>query len=576
LEDRRLLATLSAGIQLFNASPALFVENEGQWSDSTIHFVHHGDGATVAMSDTGPVFQLFRHAATGDATETERVELPSSAHDSVRSPVEMVQFSADFVGANAITPVGEQRSEALFNYFVGDPSTWRSDVPGYEVVTYPNLYDGIDLRTFGQRSHLKYEFHVAPGADYSQIAVHYTGIEGLSLAEDASLRVSLGGDWGEMIDGAPYAYQVIDGQEVAVASRYVLVDEFSYAFEITGSIDAQEPLVIDPDLAWSTYLGSGGMDDGRAIAVDAAGNVYVAGGTDSSAFPTTVGALATTSNGGQDVFVAKLNPSGSALVYSTYLGGSNRDFGLAIAVDASGNAYVTGLTDSTDFATTVGALDTTYNGTTDAFVAKLNATGDTLLYSTYLGGANHDYGRAIAVDVAGNAYVTGDTDATDFPAAGAFDTTHNGSSDVFLSKLNPSGGALVYSTYLGGSSSDVGFALALDAAWSAYVTGITASTDFPTTGGAVDTTHNGSYDVFVAKVNADGRVLAYSTYLGGDGSDSGNAIAVDASGNAYVTGSTGSSAFPTTAGAVDTTHNGSSDVFVAKIIPSGRALTYST
>src|SRR5439155_1546373 len=218
---------------------------------------------------------------------------------------------------------------------------------------------------------------------------------------------------------------------------------------------------------------------------DGAGNAYVTGLTDSADFPTTAGAFATSANGCDDAFVTKLNPLGTSLLYSTYLGGSGADEGLGIAVDGAGNAYVTGQTGSTDFPTTAGAFATSFNGGDDAFVTKLNPLGTGLLYSTYLGGSGADEGLGIAVDGAGNAYVTGETDSTDFPTtAGAFDTSANGGFDAFVTKLNPLGTSLLYSTYLGGSGSDCGSGIAVDGAGNAYVTGSTGSANFPTTPGA--------------------------------------------------------------------------------------------
>jgi len=259
-------------------------------------------------------------------------------------------------------------------------------------------------------------------------------------------------------------------------------------------------------LSYSTYLGGSGFDQGNGIAVDSAGSAYVTGDTDSTDFPTTPGAFQTTNGGFEGAFVTKLNAAGSALSYSTYLGGSSVDGGRGIAVDSAGSAYVTGLTGSTDFPTAPGAFQTTYDGNEDVFVAKLNATGSALSYSTYLGGSGNDGGSEIAVDSAGNAYVTGLTDSTDFPtAAGAFQTTNGGSDfDAFVVKLNAAGSALSYSTYLGGSDDDLGQGIAVDSAGSAYVTGRTDWTDFPTATGAFQTTNGGGGDAFVTKVPTAG------------------------------------------------------------------------
>ena len=320
-------------------------------------------------------------------------------------------------------------------------------------------------------------------------------------------------------------------------------------------------------LFYSTYLGGSSTDRGAGIAVDAAGNAYVTGITDSADFPTTMGAFQTAVSGTGDFFVTKLNPTGTALVYSTYLGGSGSDSSPGIAVDAQGNAYVAGFTGGTDFPTTEGAFQTAITGSNDVFVTKLNPDGSALVYSTLLGGSRADVAFGLAVDAAGNAYVAGWTESTNFPTtAGAFQTSFGGNRDAFVTKLNLTGSARVYSTYLGGSTLDQGRAIAVDAQGSAYVTGFTGSTDFPTTPGAFQTTPGPG--AFVTKVNPSGTGLVYSTYLGGHFLDTGIAIAVDAlpSPNAYVTGSSGSGNFPTTAGAFQTTASGGSDAFVAKIV----------
>ncbi|MFB3896911.1 MAG: SBBP repeat-containing protein [bacterium] len=325
-------------------------------------------------------------------------------------------------------------------------------------------------------------------------------------------------------------------------------------------------------LAYSTYLGSG---VGYSIAVDGSRSVYITGETYSSSFPTTLGAFDTSYNGNGDIFVTKLNASGTALVYSTLLGGSGEDYSYGIAVDSSGNAYITGQS-SPGFPTTPGAFDTTYHG---VFVTKVDSTGTTLVYSTYLG---NGVGYSIAVDGSGNAYITGYTSSTDFPTTpGALDTSSNSSApywapDGFVTKLNPSGTALVYSTFLGGGGGEEAWGIAIDASGNTYITGYT-STDFPTTPSAFDTSSHGGVEGFVSKLNTSGTALVYSTYLGGGADDAGRGIAVDGSGNAYIAGATNSTDYPTTTDAFDTSLNGGSyDVFVTKLNSSGTALIYST
>jgi hypothetical protein len=340
-------------------------------------------------------------------------------------------------------------------------------------------------------------------------------------------------------------------------------------------------------LVYSTFLGGGDSEEGKAITIDSSNNVYITGRTYSSDFPTNVGVFDTTYSG-VDAFVTKINANGTALLYSTFLGGSDYDEGYGIAVDPAGNAYISGRTASSDFPTIAGSFDSTYHSGEyglDAFVSKLNSTGSGLIFSTYLGGSWDDNGsEGIAVDTAGNVYVTGYThSATDFPiTSNAFATTHNGGWDVFVTKFNAAGSILLYSTFLGGPWDDSGYNLAIDNSGNAYIIG-SASSNFPTTTGAFQTSLNGNIDVFVSKLNtlASGTAsLVYSTYLGGSDIDSGNDIKVDDSGNAYITGDTWSSDFPTTVGAVAPSFNGGSDdCFVSKIntLASGTAsLVYST
>ena len=335
------------------------------------------------------------------------------------------------------------------------------------------------------------------------------------------------------------------------------------------------------------------MDAGLSVAADASGNAYVTGFTASTGFPTTPGAAQGTKAAGTDVFVTKLNPTGSGIVYSTFIGGGGTDWGSGIALDASGNAYVTGRTDSTDFPTTTGGFDRTFGGGVDAFALKLNPTGTGLAYSTYLGGSGFEHDRdniiivrsaAIAVDPAGNAYLTGQTTSADFPTANAIDASIGGGScpggnlvcsDVYLTKLNPTGSGLVYSTFLGGPDEDTGKSVFVDASGNAYLAG-TAFPGFPITPGAFRTFSQG-FEGFVSKVNAAGSALVFSSFLGGELSDAALGVAADGTGNTYVTGSTTSFQFPTTPGAFQTVKNGNeSDAFVTKLNPSGSGLVYST
>ena len=367
------------------------------------------------------------------------------------------------------------------------------------------------------------------------------------------------------------------------------------AFDRTGSASNELDVFvakINPTgtaLIYSTFVGGTNFDWGRGIAIDAANNVYVTGQTKSSNFPTTGGAFDRTFNvdtcprcgiDQYDAFVFKLNAAGSSLVYSTFLGGFDIDDGLAIAVDTAGSAYVTGETGSANFPTTTGAFSRVRSGSYDAFVTKLNPTGSALVYSTFLGGSEVDYGQKIALsrDGTNNAYVVGSTRSPDFPTTpGAFDTSANGQFDIFVARLNPSGTALIYSTFLGGSGMDGAGGLAVDAEGNAYIGGGTASANFPVTPGAFSTVLTGTNDAVVDEAQRRGNVLLFSTLLGGSGSEGINGLVLDSAANIYVAGGTSSTDFPMTPTASDHTFNGAvTDAFVAKFNPGATALLYST
>jgi hypothetical protein len=350
LEPRLMLDGQTPTIELFNTTPALFAENQGQWADASVRYAFQRGGAGVAFTETGLA----------------------------------IRVAVRFEGGAAVAPAGLDRQTTLFNYFVGDQADWRSEVPTFAAVGYAGLYQGIDLEVSGDAAFLKYAFHVAPGADWRQIGVTYAGAAGpleISAAGDLVIHTAAG----DLVDRAPVAWQEIGGRRVGVAVTYQLLDADTVGFAVSGDVDPSAALVIDPDLGWATYLGGSDNDSGYGIAVDAAGNAYVTGYTDSAGWATS-GAYDTTYNGNDDAFVAKLDPTGSSLLYATYLGGSSDDCGHGIAVDAEGNAYVTGETWSSGWAT-AGAYDTAYDGDVeDVFVAKLSPTGSSLLYATYLGG----------------------------------------------------------------------------------------------------------------------------------------------------------------------------------------------
>jgi beta-propeller repeat-containing protein len=501
-----------------------------------------------------------------------------------------VALALRFLGANANATIeGGDRVPGEVNYFRGsDPSQWHTRLARYGQVTYRDLWPGINLLVREQSGVLKYEFHVRPGARPSDIRLAYRGAEGLSVDRSGALAIDTAA--GVVHDQAPVAFQEWNGTRNTVQIRYAPEGtgrSGHFGFAIDGAYDPDRELIVDPGIQYTTFLGGSSDDIGAGIAVDASGNAYIGGTTQSPDFPTTVGAFQRTGavQNFAEAFVAKLNAQGSALVYATFLGGSDMEFGRRIAIDASGNAYITGQTKSSNFPTTANAFDRTLNipancprcatDNTDGFVTKLNASGSALVYSTYLGGTDYDSPRGIAVDAGGNAYVMGETLSPDFPTtAGAFDRTYNTNYDIFVTKLNAAGSALTYSTFIGGTQVDNGERIAVDSGGNAYVMGFSSSTDFPTTPGAFDTTNNGGFDVTLSKLNPSGSALVYSTYLGGSGMDSGGGLVVNDAGEAYVCGGSGSLNFPTTAGAFNTPQDGS-DNFVTKFNAAGSALVYS-
>ncbi|MDQ3920051.1 MAG: SBBP repeat-containing protein, partial [Acidobacteriota bacterium] len=488
---------------------------------------------------------------------------------------------------------GQEPQPGRVNYIVGrDPSRWQTGVPTYSKVRYRDVYPGVDLLYYGNQRELEYDLVVAPGSDPSRIAFTLKGAYGLVVAPDGDLVARLGG--GELRLRKPVLYQQAAGRRREVEGGYV-VEGGRVRFRV-GEYDRGEPLVIDPVVSYATYLGGEGYEYFESVAVDAAGSAYVFGYTSSKSFPTAHALYPTFRGGLYDLFVAKLNPAGTALVYSTYLGGSGGELSGGIAVDASGQVYLTGATTSPDFPVTPGAFQTTPGGIFDAFVTKLNASGDGLVYSTLVGGGDNDGGDAIAVDSAGDAFVTGDTGgnasghpARNFPVTpGAFQraTVETGDStwgDGFVLKLNPSGSALIYSTLLSGSRDDDPSDIRIDAAGDAYVVGTTQSLNYPVTPGAFQTAlkMNGfmtSKDVFVTKLNPSGSAPVFSTLLGGTVDDTGNGIGLDADQNVYVAGTTSSSDFPTTPGSFQPVKGGGigNNAFVTKLNPTGSALVYST
>lgn len=453
------------------------------------------------------------------------------------------------------------------------PKAWNLGAGAYEAVRYKDLYPGIDMVYRTSQARLKSEFIVRPGADPRLIRLRYSGARRMRLDSDGALVLQSAGS--QLREAPPRIYQEIGGSSVSVAGAYRLLRDGTVGFAI-AAYDRARPLVIDPDISYSTYLGGGRFDAVTSIAADGGGNVYVAGWTESGDFPA-LGGPQTANGGGVDAFVAKLDVSGR-LVYCTYLGGTGDDRALGIAVDASGSAYVAGSTGSADFPVR-NAIQQSLAGGRDAFVAKLSPNGATLVFSTYLGGSGLDSANAIALDAAGNAYVAGGTDSPNFPVAYAVQSSLAGSQDSFVAKLSETGARVFYSTYLGGSGDDQARAIAVDAAGTAYIAGGTTSGNFPLLN-PLQSALRGSQDAFAAKLDPAGA-LAYSTYLGGSGGgaafpETALGIAVDGAGSAYVVGTTNSQDFPTLRALQPALRGWQNDAFAARLNAAGNALIFST
>jgi hypothetical protein len=521
----------------------------------------------LGQAAAGVLFIGRTAAATVLVAGTElRLAAPGADHVRLR-----------WVGANpepAAEPLNLQ--PARVNYFLGnDPTRWRADVPTYGRVRVNALYPGVDLVLYGNDRRLEYDLVVAAGFDPASIELAVeggprdAGDTALSLDADGSLRILTPA--GEIVQAPAVVYQDIDGTRVRVASGYELRGGNRVGFCV-DAYDPAEPLVIDPTIVFSTYLGGNGDDFAFGLAGDSAGNAYVIGGTNSTDFPMR-NPYDGTLTGGADAVVAKLDATGQ-LVFVTYLGGNGGETPYAVKVDTAGSVYVTGITYSSDFP--ADGYQQQWAGAADCFVTKVSASGSALLYSTYLGGGDNDQCRAIALDADGAAYVTGLTWSTDFPTATPVQAASAGGGDAFVTKLNAAGTALVYSTYLGGTKRDEGLGIAVDGSGNAVAVGFTSSTDFRIANAYQN--QNGSSgsnnDAFVTELTSSGSSLVFSTYLGGASDDGAHAVAVDASGAIYITG-WAAHGFPTV-GSIKPCCSGGYDAFVSKLSSTGATLHYSS
>ncbi|MCC6908616.1 MAG: SBBP repeat-containing protein [Phycisphaerales bacterium] len=602
-----------------------FVPNEGQWSDREVIYGLRSRGLNVAFRESSLTMHLARQvgneasASRGKGSAPPRIDdvrgdsssfdAHESRGDEASAPAwEQLTLTVTFPGSNNVQPIGAQPQSAKFNYFVGGQGrNTAANVPSFGAVIYENLYDGIDLHVMGSADGvLKYEFHCAPGADHNQIRIHYDGIDSLCIDDAGDLRIST--PKGAMSDTAPVAWQST-GPRAMIPARFELIDDQTYGVALLGRVDAKHALVIDPKVRWMRYLGGDSDDRGWGLVVDAQGGIYVVGETPSDDFEgarnewmgntdayvlklsgtgelrwmTYLGGsgvdrgygMVTNHRGGvfvtgetsssdfqgrrnalrggtSDAFLLSVSSSG-ALQGMRYLGGNGRDVGYALATDSGGGAFVSGLTSSADF----DGRNNELHGREDAFVARLGESG-AIAWATYLGGIANDVSQCIVVDSGGNTMLAGETSSDDFELR--TNEYHPGSPDAFIARVDPFGEAQ-WATYLGGSDYEHYTAIALDSTGNAFVTGGTASTDFPD----VNNSSHGTYDAFLVKVNSAGSIL-WSTMLGGSGVDMGRALAIDGDGDLYVAGETGSWDFE---GQNNSIHGGVRDAFVTKLSPFG-------
>lgn len=594
--------------------PLAFEKNQGQTAQE-VRYISHGNGYGLFLTAQEAVLLLRRsnpHSAS-PPNRTASIQDSRPARQSEKTSVVRLHFD----GVNSAPQIqAGDRLPGKVNYFIGNnPKDWHADIPSYARVKYTELYPGIDLVFYGNQSRLEYDFVVAPGADPSAIKMNLEGVNKLRINSNGDLVLSVSEGVVEL--QKPVVYQQLVGARHEIAGKYVLSGKHCVSFAI-ANYDRSQPLVLDPVLNYSSYLGGGSDDSGLGIAVDALGDAFVTGTTFSTDFPTTANAFnkgPLTVNTKGAIFVTELNPAGTQLIYSTYLAGSGGDSALGIALDSSSKIYVTGQTFSIDFPTTsnalkAGPLVTNVSGT--SFISKLDPAlsgTSSLVYSSYLGGPNGDLGYAIAADAGGNAYITGMTKSTAGSGTTAFPTTSGAfqsalsstSGNAFLSRIDTtkSGSAsLIYSTYLGGNGAnatnpasvgfgDAGLSLAVDSTSAAYIVGVTTSTNFPTTTTAFQSSAPQAATLgtaFVSKIDTSGgktgtASLLYSTYLGGEKSDFGLGIALGPNNVAYATGTTTSLTFPTFPGAFQTTGNTSGAAFISLVdtgLTGSASLKYST
>ena len=578
----------------FGKLPMRFEANAGQ-TDPQVKYLFRGSSYSLFLTPTEAVMRLEagRNKLRNDKAQMSNIAVTPNPQPQNQNQQSVLRMK--FVGADSAPELqGVEPFSGKSNYFLGnDPGKWRRNVTSYAKVCYKNLYPGIDVVYYGNQEQLEYDFIVTPGADPNNIKLRFEGAKRMKVDANGDLVLQTAN--GQLRQHKPVIYQDVKGRRKQIAGHYVLKGEQEVAFEV-AAYDRTRPLVIDPVVVYSTFLGGAFRDVVEAIAVDEEGSVYVTGTTGSPDFPT-LNPIQPQLNpqlnpmvNSFDAFVTKLNPEGSALIYSTFLGGKLDDSGYSITVGKDGTAYLAGYTFSEDFPTKNPLQPSLANdGSTsgvfspDAFVTRLSADGTQLLYSTFLGGTRGDFGTEVRIDREKNIYVAGVTFSDNFPIENPLQSGLIGRGDFFVAKLTADGSRLRFSTYLGGTNDDIpsnfgpfmtAARMELDKQGNIFLTGATSSTDFPTAH-PLQPALAGGADLFVTKISSQGNTLLYSTYLGGSAYDRSYDLAVDSSGNAYVTGETESSNYPTMA-PLQAALAGIGNVFISKINPSGSALVYST
>ncbi len=540
------------------ASSLAFVENAGQWPDS-IHF----------RAQAGPVTLWFSSCCV--YYEFAAPPAPSDAQTGICGEASPTLVRARFAGADPEpTPEGAALLCRSNNFFLGnDPSRWRSCAASYAALVYRDLYPGIDLTYYGSDRCIEYDFTIRPGADPSAIRIAYDGVRSLAVDSDGNLVIET--SLGRVTEHAPVVYQMIGAGRIPVPCSYT-VDGHTFGFRLGDSYDRSVALVIDPVLGFSTYLGGSGSDEkATAVAVDSAGNVFVAGYTQSADFPH-VNAWDSTAGGARDMFVTCISADRD-LVYSTFIGGGDRDEAIAIDLDDSGRVWVAGYTYSSDFPVG-GSVDMTFGGATDGTVFRLSADGGNIDFSTYLGGSGYDDASDIVVGDSGSAWIAGSTSSSDFPVRDGYDLTHNGGADAFVCQMQSESSSLLFCTFLGGTGEDYGSAVAVNDSGLIYLAGMAWSSNFPLEN-PIQPVSGGDRDAFLAILSRSGDNLNFSTYLGGASIDQLRSLAIGSDGSIHGLGRTFSAGFPTVR-PYDATLGGGSDAFLIKLPRNCDSLVYST